>query len=53
MGDTGACGPCSEIFYDQGAENFGGPEDYTVDGDRFFEIWNLVLCNMKEQLLVS
>ena len=43
MGDTGACGPCSEIFYDQGAENFGGPEDYMGgDGDRFLEIWNLV-----------
>jgi alanyl-tRNA synthetase len=43
MGDTGPCGPCSEIFYDQGAENFSGPEDYMGgDGDRFLEIWNLV-----------
>lgn len=43
MGDTGACGPCSEIFYDQGEENFGGEEDYMGgDGDRFLEIWNLV-----------
>lgn len=43
MGDTGACGPCSEIFYDQGAENFSGEEDYLGgDGDRFLEIWNLV-----------
>lgn len=43
MGDTGACGPCSEIFYDQGAEYFSGPEDYMGgDGDRFLEIWNLV-----------
>ncbi len=43
MGDTGPCGPCSEIFYDQGEENFGGPEDKMGgDGDRFLEIWNLV-----------
>jgi len=43
MGDTGPCGPCSEIFVDQGAENFSGPEDYMGgDGDRFLEIWNLV-----------
>ncbi|MCT7909331.1 alanine--tRNA ligase [Arcobacter lacus] len=43
MGDTGACGPCSEIFYDQGEENFNGKEDYMGgDGDRFLEIWNLV-----------
>jgi alanyl-tRNA synthetase len=43
MGDTGPCGPCSEIFVDQGAEYFNGPEDYMGgDGDRFLEIWNLV-----------
>ena len=43
MGDTGACGPCSEIFYDQGAEHFNGPEDHMGgEGDRFLEIWNLV-----------
>ncbi len=43
MGDTGPCGPCSEIFYDQGAEHFDGPEDYMGgEGDRFLEIWNLV-----------
>ena len=43
MGDTGPCGPCSEIFYDQGEEHFKGPEDYLGgDGDRFLEIWNLV-----------
>ncbi|MBA1437705.1 MAG: alanine--tRNA ligase [Epsilonproteobacteria bacterium] len=43
MGDTGPCGPCSEIFYDQGAERFNGPEDYMGgEGDRFLEIWNLV-----------
>ena len=43
MGDTGACGPCSEIFYDQGAEHFNSDEDYLGgEGDRFLEIWNLV-----------
>lgn len=43
MGDTGPCGPCSEIFVDQGAEFFNGEEDYFGgDGDRFLEIWNLV-----------
>ncbi len=43
MGDTGPCGPCSEIFYDQGAENFSGPDDKMGgEGDRFLEIWNLV-----------
>jgi alanyl-tRNA synthetase len=43
MGDTGPCGPSSEIFVDQGAEHFNGPEDYMGgDGDRFLEIWNLV-----------
>jgi alanyl-tRNA synthetase len=43
MGDTGPCGPCSEIFIDQGAEHFNGTEDYMGgDGDRFLEIWNLV-----------
>lgn len=43
MGDTGACGPCSEIFYDQGEEHFNSEEDKMGgDGDRFLEIWNLV-----------
>ena len=43
MGDTGPCGPCSEIFYDQGEEYFNGPEDKMGgEGDRFLEIWNLV-----------
>ena len=42
MGDTGPCGPCSEIFYDQG-EAFDSPEDIMGgEGDRFLEIWNLV-----------
>lgn len=43
MGDTGPCGPCSEIFYDQGEKHFHTSEDYMGgDGDRFLEIWNLV-----------
>ena len=43
MGDTGPCGPSSEIFYDQGEEHFNGPEDKMGgEGDRFLEIWNLV-----------
>ncbi len=43
MGDTGPCGPCSEIFFDQGEENFSSPEDKMGgEGDRFLEIWNLV-----------
>ncbi len=43
MGDTGPCGPCSEIFYDHGAEFDGGlPGSENEDGDRYVEIWNLV-----------
>ncbi len=43
MGETGPCGPCSEIFYDHGAEIPGGPPGSPdEDGDRFVEIWNLV-----------
>ena len=43
MGDTGPCGPCSEIFYDHGPEVAGGPPGSPQqDGDRFVEIWNLV-----------
>lgn len=43
MGDTGPCGPCSEIFYDHGATIAGGPPgSTTADGDRYVEIWNLV-----------
>ena len=50
MGDTGACGPCSEIFYDQGAEHFSGEEDYLGgEGDRFLEIWNLVFMQYDRQ----
>ena len=43
MGDTGPCGPCTEIFYDHGAHHFGGPPGSPdEDGDRFIEIWNNV-----------
>jgi len=43
MGDTGPCGPCSEIFYDHGADVAGGPPGSAdEDGDRYVEIWNLV-----------
>ena len=51
MGDTGACGPCSEIFYDQGEENFNGPEDKMGgEGDRFLEIWNLVFMQYEKDV---
>lgn len=43
MGDTGPCGPCTELFYDHGPEIAGGPPGSpTADGDRYIEIWNLV-----------
>ncbi|MGK0255895.1 MAG: alanyl-tRNA synthetase [Arcobacteraceae bacterium] len=49
MGDTGACGPCSEIFYDQGAERFHSSEDKMGgEGDRFLEIWNLVFMQYEK-----
>ena len=49
MGDTGPCGPCSEIFYDQGEEHFSTSEDYLGgDGDRFLEIWNLVFMQYEQ-----
>ncbi len=49
MGDTGPCGPCSEIFFDQGKEHFKGKEDYLGgDGDRFLEIWNLVFMQYEK-----
>jgi alanyl-tRNA synthetase len=51
MGDTGPCGPCSEIFYDHGESIPGGPPGSAdADGDRFIEIWNLVFMQY-EQLL--
>lgn len=50
MGDTGPCGPCSEIFYDHGEHIFGGPPGSAdEDGDRFIEIWNLVFMQFNRQ----
>jgi len=50
MGDTGPCGPCSEIFYDHGADIWGGPPGSPEeDGDRFIEIWNLVFMQFNRQ----
>jgi alanyl-tRNA synthetase len=49
MGDTGPCGPCSEIFYDHGEHIPGGPPGSAdQDGDRFIEIWNLVFMQYEE-----
>ncbi len=49
MGDTGPCGPCSEIFYDHGASIPGGPPGSAdEDGDRFVEIWNLVFMQFQQ-----
>ena len=49
MGDTGPCGPCSEIFYDHGPEVWGGlPGTPEEDGDRFIEIWNLVFDQFED-----
>ncbi|HKT54545.1 MAG TPA: alanine--tRNA ligase, partial [Caulobacteraceae bacterium] len=49
MGDTGPCGPCSEIFYDHGAHIPGGPPGSPdQDGDRFVEIWNLVFMQFEQ-----
>jgi alanyl-tRNA synthetase len=49
MGDTGPCGPCSEIFYDHGPSIPGGPPGSAdEDGDRFIEIWNLVFMQYEE-----
>ncbi len=50
MGDTGPCGPCSEIFYDHGENIAGGPPGSAdEDGDRFVEIWNLVFMQFDQQ----
>ncbi|RCL87691.1 alanine--tRNA ligase [Hyphomonas sp.] len=50
MGDTGPCGPCSEIFYDHGESVPGGPPGSpNEDGDRFIEIWNLVFMQFDQQ----
>jgi len=49
MGDTGPCGPCSEIFYDHGEHIWGGPPGSPeADGDRFVEIWNLVFMQYEQ-----
>ena len=49
MGDTGPCGPCSEIFYDHGDKIPGGPPGSAdADGDRFVEIWNLVFMQFEQ-----
>lgn len=50
MGNTGPCGPCSEIFYDHGEHIWGGPPGTPEeDGDRFVEIWNLVFMQYEQQ----
>jgi alanyl-tRNA synthetase len=50
MGDTGPCGPCSEIFFDHGDKIAGGPPGSAdADGDRFIEIWNLVFMQYLEE----
>jgi alanyl-tRNA synthetase len=49
MGDTGPCGPCSEIFFDHGPSVWGGPPGSAEqDGDRFIEIWNLVFMQYEQ-----
>jgi alanyl-tRNA synthetase len=49
MGDTGPCGPCSEVFYDHGDKYWGGPPGSPEeDGDRFIEIWNLVFMQYEQ-----
>src|SRR5436190_4789552 len=51
MGDTGPCGPCSEIFYDHGPNIPGGPPGtQAADGDRYVEIWNLVFMQFQRSL---
>ena len=46
MGDTGPCGPCTEIFYDHGPDVEGGPPGSpTADGDRYIEVWNIVFMS--------
>src|SRR5499426_2369683 len=50
MGDTGPCGPCSEIFFDHGPKIPGGPPGSAdADGDRFIEIWNLVFMQFEQR----
>jgi alanyl-tRNA synthetase len=51
MGDTGPCGPCTEIFYDHGPEIAGGPPgSIDQDGDRYVEIWNLVFMQFNRDI---
>ena len=51
MGDTGPCGPCSEIFYDHGDQIWGGPPGSPEeDGDRFIEIWNIVFMQFNRKI---
>ncbi len=51
MGDTGPCGPCSELFYDHGADIAGGPPGSpNEDGDRYIEIWNLVFMQYHREV---
>ena len=51
MGDTGPCGPCTEIFYDHGRQVAGGlPGTPEENGDRFMEIWNIVFMQFEQQL---
>lgn len=50
MGDTGPCGPCTEIFYDHGDHIWGGPPGSPEeDGDRYIEIWNIVFMQFNRQ----
>lgn len=50
MGDTGPCGPCTEIFYDHGEHIWGGPPGSAEeDGDRFIEVWNVVFMQFNRQ----
>ncbi|RMF14502.1 MAG: alanine--tRNA ligase [Gammaproteobacteria bacterium] len=50
MGDTGPCGPCTEIFFDHGPDVWGGPPGSPEeDGDRYIEIWNLVFMQFNQQ----
>lgn len=50
MGDTGPCGPCTEVFYDHGPDYWGGPPGTPEeDGDRFIEIWNVVFMQYNRQ----
>ncbi|MCS5948937.1 alanine--tRNA ligase-related protein [Klebsiella pneumoniae subsp. pneumoniae] len=50
MGDTGPCGPCTEIFFDHGDHIWGGPPGSPEeDGDRYIEIWNIVFMQFNRQ----